>query len=308
MSSIQHGLAALLAMMLAGCVSDAERDHDTPGSTMSSEQQPGAQNIMPFDVAYYDDTIDPPDDALRVDLSVGYLTGADGLDVRAAVVGGAAPYSCYIYQGPGEGTVPAGVWPDEDDDDSGCILLGQLEPDWGDMPGNYGFLMTVQDAVGATVEVPVVYFGDPCDTPLVTLAPTPDDSLLATAGSSGSSQSWLLNVTSMDGVSYEDACASCFTMSVLTRNPLSIAANLDCNAQGDVCSDGTDTITYHDTCPGQDIATMRRFVNLASHDPVRDGAGFVTMEISASYSGVSLDPCSGNQWQCHIEALEVPTP
>jgi hypothetical protein len=236
-------------------------------------------------------------------LEQGYLVGADGLDVRSSIVGGTAPYTCYIYEGPGEGTVPAGVWADEDDDESGCILYGRLERDWGDMPGNYGFFMVVEDSEGESLDVPVVYFGDPCDTEDVRLSPSADASLI---GLPGAPQSWQLDVFGVDGVAYGDVCGSCFAMSLLTRNPLSIAARLECDEDGDWCSDEVGFLSYHsDRCPGDDFASVRRYVDLAPHDTVREGSGFVTMELSASYSGVSLDPCSGHQWKCHIEVLEV---
>lgn len=235
-----------------------------------------------------------------------YLVGnPTGLTcVTDAVRGGTGPHTCSFYVGPARGTVPAGVMQDTGDP-SGCTLVGGVDTDSGDRPGAYGFTMVVEDALGDTVEIPVAYQGPACDTATAIITP---DAWPVIVHAPGTARNWQLNITDLDGVEQGMVCDACNTLSLLTRGPLTIAAGLDCANPGDVCSDCADCVTFIGACPGESVATMTRFVNLAAHAPLRNEglAGWVTIDFGVSYSGISFDPCAGKSWGCHIEVLEVP--
>lgn len=246
----------------------------------------------------------PPPDAVTgpLESTLGdppYLTGDPaGTDVRAAVRGGQRPYTCIIYEGAAPGTVPAGVVQDPAEP-GGCVLAGGVDEELGDLPGAYGLIVIVTDAAGDSVEIPVAYEGAPCGA-------APDAWPIALHGA-GAAATWTITIDDLDGVVGAMGCEPCMSMSALTRAPLAVAPNLACAAGGDLCSDCDGCIAVTGTCPGPDIATAVRDVELRAHAPVRAGvAGWVTVELSVSYSGGSLDPCGSKRWRCHIEALELP--
>lgn len=269
-------------------VSSEDSDRVAPGRQVADRMN---ESTMPSDVppspAPLSTTlIDPP-----------YLIASPSgpTDVREAVNGGEPPYTCEIYEGPGEGTIPAGVFQDSGDS-SGCVLGGGLEPSWGDHPGNYGFLMDVTDAAGASVVVPVVYEGPGCDTGAVSISPSSAASIITDA------TRWRIRVADLDLVGMGGgACASCFDVSLLTRSPFNTAPNLDCNASGDFCSPPPELPTSCD----QEPTLHDRFIDLRGSTKANgDELGFVTLELSASYSGQAVDPCGSKSWRCHIEVLQ----
>jgi|GEM_PF-6757930 len=242
------------------------------------------------------------DDSLRLALPPGsaFLAGDEqlGTDVLSAVSGGVAPFQCAIYRGNGAGTVPLGVGQDWNADPTGCTISGAM---FG-APGNYGFFVEVYDATGVKVDVPVMYEGPPCDTAEVTMAPAPADLVI---GQPGAAHTFRIDVTDIDSVADGEVCDTCLTTSVLTRAPLETAPRLDCNAPGDVCTDGETVV--QNSCPSENAATATRFVAVDAHDPVRgDKPGWMTVDITINYSGAQLAPCGGKRWACHVEVLEVP--
>ena len=132
-----------------------------------------------------------------------YLEGWDGVDVSAAVTCGTEPYYCTIFQGDGEGTVPSGVSQDPADT-TGCTLVGEV--DSSNLPGTYGFIVVVHDGRGDTVDIPVFFQGEPCDTDHVALDPT-DRPVRVEAG--GSAYSWTLTVDDLDAPCDDVSCATC---------------------------------------------------------------------------------------------------
>ncbi len=285
------GVPVVVLAAVVGCVDSGGQDDDAV-AFVGAEQRTRA-TIAPLTKAPGQDQA-----AFRANLgALPYLVGDPaGTSLLAAVAGGAPPYSCEIYEGPGEGTLPAGVTL------NGCDLEGGLRPEWGDLPGNYGFLVEVSDAAGSRVAVPVVYPGAACSTANVTMQPSSTASMTAAAGSSGT---WRVDVLDLDGVDYGGNCSACMTVSALTRSPISASANLSCDAAGDLCVDDSLPMTYSGSCPGTNIATATRFVQLDAHPMVKQGAGFVTVEVAANYSGGSIDPCHGKVWRCHMDVLEV---
>ncbi len=229
----------------------------------------------------------------------GYVTGEATTDLRCIVSGGQPPYSCRMFGGPGEGTMPIGV-SQAAADASGCTLTGGVDVGAGDQNGVYGFIMEVEDANSDVVEIPVAYVGPSCDTSAATLTPS---STNVAVNAPGTAASWQLVVDDVDGVDDGMSCAPCFNLSLLTRSPLVIALGLDCANAGDLCSDcGAGCITG--SCPGQH--TLTRSVDLNAHSNLRTGAAaWATIELGATYSGSSLDPCGDKTWSCHLEVLEV---
>jgi hypothetical protein len=242
-------------------------------------------------------------DPLRTRLSdPPYLVGEDGLDVTTAVEDGKPPYSCTIYGGPGEGTVPAGVSVDPGDP-TGCTLLGDATGE--ELPGGYGFMVVVEDEAGDSVEIPIHYAGRPCATAGVTLSPAESPPRVVDATPV---YQWDLQVTDID-FPCEDAecstCRFCLSMQFLALDPLSGAAELLCANEGDVCSDcGEGCLPPSPLfCPS--TGEMSRVLEVRDHAPIRQGPAWVTMELQLDYTGDDLEGCGAKQWTCHMETLEL---
>jgi hypothetical protein len=270
------GALTLLGVGVFGCSTGSS----SGGSTTNTNHDPLRHTLQ-----------DPP-----------YLEGADGVDVTTVVEQGVSPYSCHFYSGPGQGTVPAGVYQDPQDP-SGCRLRGAVGDD--EPPGGYGFIMVVEDAVGDSVEIPVHYRGPACATAAVTLTPAASPPQVKDGGID---YTWSIAVTDIDFPCDDASCATChfcLSMQFLALDPLSGATDLLCQNEGDVCSDcEADCLpqTPHH-CPGQ--GTMNRSLQVRPHDPIRQGAGWVTMEIEINYTGDDLAACGAKQWTCHFETLEL---
>jgi hypothetical protein len=234
-----------------------------------------------------------------------YLVGgtAGATDVTTVVTGGARPYACTLYSGPGQGTVPAGVTQDLAADPAGCVLAGGVAAGAGDVPGAYGFIVTVEDAAGDSIEIPVAYQGPPCDTAAATLVPGGWPPPVEPAGAP---RSWQLAIADLDAIESGAVCDACMSVSLFTRGPLTIAPGLDCASGGDLCSDCDGCVALAAGCPG--AATASRPIELRAHAPLRaDGRpAWATVAIGVAYSGGSLDPCGGKNWGCHLETLQLP--
>jgi hypothetical protein len=296
---VRNTLLVASALLVVACGDDSPADDDA-GATIDAD-------VSAIDGAVIDARSGPCSEgsgtgALSNALGADYLVGdpTNGTDVACAVSGGVGPYSCELYEGPGEGSVPSGVVQD-DSDPSGCTLSGGVDP-VDDNPGVYGFIVVVSDDNGDEIEIPVVYEGADCDTANVTMTPTSTDVLVH---EEGTAQTWTVEATDVAGVDVgpPDGCDQCANMSLLTRAPLSIKLDLECANDGDICSECNDC--FAGSCPGP--FTMTRPVELATHGPLRiDGErAWATLEITATYSGASLDPCGDTRWACHIEVLET---
>ncbi len=227
------------------------------------------------------------------------LQGRDGLDVSQVVQGGKGSLRCFIYQGPGEGTVPPGVTQDPNDT-SGCTLSGTVSA--SAKPGSYGFIVVVTDDLGQSIEVPVWYQGAPCNVAGVALTPPASPPQVVPAGSA---YSWQLEVTNLNYPCEDPGCTSCRACinMFLMSGPLDPTAQLQCSNPGVVCSDcGPGCITNASTCPG--LGSMRRSVDVRAHPPIRQGFAWETVELTLDYTGDDLQNCGPNHWECHIETLE----
>ncbi len=228
------------------------------------------------------------------------LQGSDGLDVSQVVQGGKGDLRCYIYQGPGEGTVPPGVTQDPNDT-SGCTLSGSVSP--SAKPGSYGFIVVVSDELGQSLEVPVWYQGQLCNVGGVSLTPAASPPQVVSAGSA---YSWQLAVTDLNFPCEDGGCThcrGCLNM-FLSSGPLDPTNQLQCSNPGVVCSDcGQGCITNASTCPG--LGSMHRSVDVRDHPAIRaQGFAWETIELTLDYTGDDLANCGPNHWECHIETLE----
>jgi hypothetical protein len=241
-----------------------------------------------------------PGGELRTELDGDILVTSTSVDLRCFVRGGQPPYSCSRYQGPGAGSVPLGVGP-LDGDASQCVFIGGVNLEQGDVPGVYGFTVIVADAGGSSLEVPIAFQSEQaCSTSSVSISPEP----VVETTVAGAGKGWTIVADDVDGISAEGTCEPCFDLGVLTRSPLLVGAALGCEDSGDVCSDCGDDCFAGASCPGTFVAT--RPVVLKDHTPVRtDGPGWATIDMRASYSGNSFDPCGGKSWGCHVELLEL---
>lgn len=231
-----------------------------------------------------------------------YLQGADGVDVTSVVADGRTPYSCDFFHGDGEGTVPTQVTQDPNDP-TGCTLIGDVSSE--DATGSYGFLMEVSDEAGDSVIIPVFYSGSPCSTATVTLQ---DPESPPPVRDAGSAYDWTLQITDIDFPCDDTTCNMChfcLDMHFNILDPLTGASGLACSEPGDVCSDCGDGCLPSSPfiCPA--VGTMNRVLNVKQHEPIREGPAWVTMELELLYTGDNLEGCSGKQWVCHIETLEI---
>jgi len=225
-----------------------------------------------------------------------------GTDIRDSVVGGEPPYECAVYAGPAPGTVPIGI--QGATETSGCVFNGGVDVAAGDAPGAYGFIVIVTDRAGASIDIPIAYEGPGCTAGNATVEPA---TWPVPVNPPGSAFDLSLEVTELDGVEGPGGCGPCFDLSLLTRRPLVASTGLRCDAEGDLCSDCEDCITSVGECPGPNIGTVLRTVDLRDHAPLRpDGPGWATLSLDASYSGANADPCGTERFRCHFEVLELP--
>jgi hypothetical protein len=220
-------------------------------------------------------------------------------------VRGTGPFTCAFYDGPGAGTRPGGV------SLSGCRVAGATDAD--DLPGTYGFLVTVRDACGAAVEIPIAYRHGDCNASsssgarIDPVAWPPRVPLAAITG-----YGWMLATPDIDVPCHptlgcmgpRGGCGWCLAIQAATRAPTLVAMDLDCANPGDVCS----TITSTDAiamCP--DSIAMNREVTVRPHATLRPaGAAWLSLTLGLQYSGpICPAPSPGNKaWSCHLEVLE----
>ncbi len=223
-----------------------------------------------------------------------YLVHEDGASTSVtSIVSGTGPFTCSLYTGGGRGTRPGDVVL------SACALEGGADLD--DKPGQYGFIVRVRDACGATVDVPVAYRHADCDAD-VSFTPAPWPPRVPDAPLTG--YVWNLEVD-FDLVDTGNNCTACYGFSLGTLPPAQISGGLDCPNPGSICSDC-------DACIGgidcdQPTVTMSREVTVKPHNALRTDGGpaWLTLEVNLIYSGSTLPPmCGPNAFACHVEALE----
>jgi hypothetical protein len=201
--------------------------------------------------------------------------------VVSDAVAGTGPFTCSFYNGAGAGTRPDGLTLTG----ATCTLSGG----GGGQPGQYGFIVVVRDACNQTLEVPVAFDNGDCpDNAALDPPAWPPRVPSDPTGGYG----WLLEAAI--GVrNFDDTCQACFGMSVSTRSPTTLAAGLECDNPGDLCSDCDGCIEpIHAGCtPPQTSLAMSREVEVRAHDPLRSGAGWLTMGIHMVFSSTTDETC-----------------
>lgn len=229
-----------------------------------------------------------------------FLKGTSSLNVAVlnqTFKGGKPPYRCQIYKGIGEGTQPSGVSVDTKDT-TGCTLTGV--PDQTNLPGSYGFMVSIYDSLNRTIEIPVSYIHKSCHDGTITLSPSVDQTPVFKAGSE---YSWDVKLIDVDAYADQGQCV--FQMYLLLkRGPLTSDASLSCGTADPICVECNATTQFCSTfastttCPTK--VTIQHAIKVKKHTPFRTNVpGFLTLEPMYTYS---VSKTKG----CHWEVLETP--
>ena len=222
------------------------------------------------------------------------------IKIKGLFSGGLGPYYCTVYSGSGRGTYP-GKLNYLKSDPSGCTLSGGFAST--DAPGTYGFLVTVSDALGQTLDVPVTCKNGNCPSTTMTMIPAiwPPRVMSPKA-----SYKWIMDLSGVD-VRCKNAscsqCGICADILVTISPPITADPNLNCLKAGDVCLYNTKFGIYS-KCPT--TTTWHGEPLVKAHAPQR-GKGLPawnSLELELSYSGNKLNPCGGKTWTCHWDTLE----
>jgi hypothetical protein len=169
-----------------------------------------------------------------------YIKGTATLKVAnpgVTIKGGKPPYICSMFRGTGQGTVPAGVLVDTNDV-TGCTLKGL--PNNTNAAGSYGFLMNVEDSLGAQIQVPIVYKHGSCSptTNRVTITPPIGNTPVFKAGAAYSFK------VQLSDVGYNQVtCGSTADCRTSTQDPNSICNGGICQTSGGGTYCGYETIS-----------------------------------------------------------------
>jgi len=225
------------------------------------------------------------------------------ISLKSLFSGGKGPYTCYFYVGNGAGTRPSKLTY-ATSDPTGCTLIGGFDAT-KDLPGAYGFLVSVKDAVGQVKEIPIACKNGDCPTTPANVTMTP--AIWPPAVKTGSlSYTWKAEAKDVNVPCKDAKCTSCgWCMNILmnTAAALTGCPSLDCTKTGHVCLDNS-VLGSISKCP--DVTTWKGEPRVKAHSPQR-GAGlpaWATLELNLVYSGNVLSPCGGKKWICHWETLE----
>jgi len=222
------------------------------------------------------------------------------IKVSSLFTGGLGPYTCKVYSGPGQGTFPTKL-AYASSDPSGCTLTGGFDAA-KDKPGAYGFIVTVTDGVGQTLDVPIACKNGDCPANMVMKPAIWPPRTMSPAFS----YKWVMDMNDVNVLCKDAQCLSCGACSntlMGISSPMTADAKLDCTKPGDICLFNS-KLGIITSCPS--VIGWHAEPLVKAHTPQR-GAGKVawnSLELTIKYSGSILNPCGNKEWTCHWDTLE----
>lgn len=223
----------------------------------------------------------------------GYLehSATATTDVTSGV-SGTGPFTCAFNTTGGTGTRPANA------SLTGCALSGGAGT--GQPRGAYGFMVTVRDGCGETLDVPVAMNAGPCED-VVSLSPAPWPPRVPTSPLIG--YAWDMSVELDLVATGPGTCSWCYDFLISTRFPAQLTQGYKCANDGVICSDCTACVEQPSTC--MQSVTMSRQLTIKAHDRLRPtGPAWLTTDLGLQYAGTTVSPCGNKRWTCHLETLE----
>jgi len=228
-------------------------------------------------------------------------SAASQIQIGALFSGGKGPYTCQVYSGNGQGTFPANL-KYLASDPTGCTLTGGFDPT-KNIPGTYGFMVTVTDSLGQKLDVPVACKNGDCPPTNMIMTPAiwPPQ-----VKSPAAAYKWFMDINDVNVLCKDSGCKQCSTCAnivISISSPFTADPKLDCLKPGIICLYNS-KLGIFSTCPS--ITTWHGEPLVKAHNPQR-GAGvpaWNTLEFRITYSGNQLSPCGGKTWACHWETLE----
>ncbi len=206
-----------------------------------------------------------------------------------------------MYCGAGRGTFPTNLKNDLSDS-SGCTLTGGFDPT-KDLPGSYGFLVTVSDSLGQKLDVPIACKNGDCPATVMSMKPAiwPPRVMSPTFA-----YKWILDLSDVNVLCVDAGCKSCSTCSsslMTISSPMTADPKLDCTKPGDICMFNS-KLGIITSCPS--ITTWHGEPLVKAHTPQRTAGlpAWNALSLKITYSGNTLSPCGGKSWACHWDTLE----
>ena len=222
------------------------------------------------------------------------------INLASLFTGGLGPFYCKVNQGAGTGVVPGNLAYDLTDA-TGCTLTGGFKAT--DKPGTYGFMVTVSDTLGQTLDIPIACKNGDCPSTDMVMKPAiwPPQTKLA-----GAAYSWTLGLKGVDVLCTDSACTKCSTCVDILMNitsPFTGDSKLDCLKPGDICLNNS-TLGVISGCPSQ--TTWHGEPMVKTHTPARAKGlpAWNAMGLTVTYSGTKLSPCGSKKWTCQWVTLE----